>query len=256
MNNTASGTYSSIVGGQNNIASGSRSFIGGGNVNAASGVYSVIVGGLNNTASGNYSITAGGRYNVASGSRSSVGGGMNNTASGDRSFIGGGMNNTASGTYSSIVGGSGGIAARYGMSVISSGYFSSVGDAQAGSMILRNITTNATLTEMFSNGSSQVFFLIDNETIGFDAQVVGRRTDIKTENCYFTVSGMITRGIGNASVSVVGSPVITVITRPNTNWSVSVDANTSNGSLRFRVTGETGKTINWVSSIRFTEIVG
>ena len=135
-------------------------------------------------------------------------------------------------------------------------YLSSVGGAGSGNAPLKNVTTNNAPTELFMDGISEPFYLGDNETIGFDIQIVGRRIDIRTENCYFTVSGLVTRGTGNASISIIGTPTINVISRPNTNWAVSVDANTVNGSLRLKVTGESGKTISWLSVIRFVEISG
>lgn len=241
MGNFSVGSHSSVVGGNNNIASGSNSFVGGGNNNVASFSGSVVVGGKTNIASSDYSF---------------VGGGLGNISSGSFSSISGGSNNIISSSYSTVAGGMGAIANRYGMNARANGYFSSIGDAQMGNMILRNVTTGSALTELYADGNSEIFYLFDNETIGFDAQIVGRRTDTKNEDCYFTTSGLVKRGVGSGSVSLISSSSINIITRPNTNWSASIDANTSNGSLRFQVVGEIGKTINWVSNIRFTEIVG
>ena len=216
----------------------------------------MIDGGSSNVALGSLSAIGGGTTNSANSSFSTICGGSSNTIYGIYSTIGGGQNNVASGSYSTVMGGNGALANRYGMNARANGNFSSVGDAQMGSMILRNITSSSVLTELFADGASEVLYLFDNETIGFDAQIVGRRVDSRIEDCYFTTSGLVKRGIGSGSVSLISSSSINVIARPNTNWSASVDANTANGSLRFQVVGEFGKTIRWVSNIRFTEIVG
>ena len=90
--NTASGIYSTVVGGLSNKA------------NAAGG-YATIVGGYVNTASGTSAVVAGGSENLAAGRLSAVVGGERNLSSGDHSFVGAGLNNSASGTLAATVGG-------------------------------------------------------------------------------------------------------------------------------------------------------
>jgi hypothetical protein len=104
MNNTASGFYATVSGGIDDTASGSFSTIGGGYLNTASGASSTIGGGTNNTASGPSGTLGGGGGNAASGNYSTVGGGISNTASGDQATVPGGSQNIAAGDYSFAAG--------------------------------------------------------------------------------------------------------------------------------------------------------
>jgi hypothetical protein len=114
QSNTASGDLASVSGGFNNIASGFNSTISGGNSNTASGSYAVVSGGNSNTASGAQSSISGGAKNTASGILAVVSGGgrgfdveePGNTASGDLAVVSGGVGNTASGFGASVSGGS------------------------------------------------------------------------------------------------------------------------------------------------------
>ena len=133
--NTASGTYSNVVGGCCNIASGNYSFIGGGSLNTACGTNSNVAGGVCNIVFCGSSNVAGGSRNIACGNTSTVAGGCCNTtvdcftnvagglcnnacsagsnvaggfvnrASGRTSNVAGGCNNTASGYFSNVAGG-------------------------------------------------------------------------------------------------------------------------------------------------------
>ena len=66
----ASGSTSTLSGGQNNTASGENSVVAGGNGNTASGFNASALGGTASTASGSYATVAGGRQNTASGENS------------------------------------------------------------------------------------------------------------------------------------------------------------------------------------------
>jgi hypothetical protein len=103
--NTISGEYASVSGGEGNTSSGSASSVSGGNWNEASGDWSSVSGGHSSTASGDWSSVSGGMYNTASVDHASVSGGSNNTASGLYSTVSGGLYNTASGNDSSVSGG-------------------------------------------------------------------------------------------------------------------------------------------------------
>ncbi|HRI30181.1 MAG TPA: hypothetical protein PLQ21_01525, partial [Candidatus Kapabacteria bacterium] len=105
--NTASGGYSRVGGGYANIASGSNSAVSGGLWNTASSLDAVISGGRSNTASGMASTVAGGESNLASAEYSFVGGGVGNQATGARSSVLGGYNNRSQSSYSVVLGGTG-----------------------------------------------------------------------------------------------------------------------------------------------------
>lgn len=106
-NNTASGEYSVVAGGAANTTSGHDATVSGGTANTASGDYSLIAGGDENAASGYFSVIAGGDANQASGSHSIVAGGESNKSSGGYSSVFGGYANLSYGDYSSILGGQG-----------------------------------------------------------------------------------------------------------------------------------------------------
>ncbi|QIA09266.1 hypothetical protein [Draconibacterium halophilum] len=103
--NTATGEYATVTGGENNSASGQNSTIAGGKSNIASGGRSVVSGGASNRATNPQATVSGGEGNTASGNTSTVSGGAINTASNYYTTVGGGYNNTASGNYSTIPGG-------------------------------------------------------------------------------------------------------------------------------------------------------
>ena len=141
-NNTASGTYSAILGGCCNCASNTYSFIGGGYNNFTQAPHSTIVGGVSScittgssgsvsttigggdchTLSGFYGTIAGGIGHImcspggtiSGGNRnrintvandSVIAGGQNNYACAFKATISGGCSNTVSGCYSTITGG-------------------------------------------------------------------------------------------------------------------------------------------------------
>jgi hypothetical protein len=122
-NNTnvlASGSASTIAGGQNNIiTNGFQGAIGGGFGNSAIGNYATVPGGIDNVASGTAAtasgfknqalaggaVVSGGGNNTASGLNSAVGGGSGNIASQQGATVGGGYNNSNSGTYATVPGG-------------------------------------------------------------------------------------------------------------------------------------------------------
>lgn len=84
---SATGAYSSCIGGKTNLASGRNSFNVGGYENNATGDSGGNIGGFQNDSSGNHAITVGGRYNTASGFESVAVGGFRNVASGNGTVV-------------------------------------------------------------------------------------------------------------------------------------------------------------------------
>jgi hypothetical protein len=103
--NTASGGVASVSGGYQNFAAGAGASVSGGTANQAAGYATSVSGGLGNTASNNAAAVSGGQYNVASGYAASVSGGELSTASSYFSSVSGGAVNTASGQAASVSGG-------------------------------------------------------------------------------------------------------------------------------------------------------
>jgi hypothetical protein len=86
-------------------ATGTASTVGGGDNNDATGNYSTIGGGINNGASGASSTICGGGANAAAGEYSTIAGGVGSTADGYASTVGGGYDNWATANYSTVCGG-------------------------------------------------------------------------------------------------------------------------------------------------------
>ena len=108
----ASGSYSTLSGGQGNMASNPYTTVSGGLWNGAFGDYAFTGGGYTNATIGNYSVVVGGNSNNAYGVGSFVGGGgfdgtrlAGNNVYGNASTICGGIGNFLAGDYSIILGG-------------------------------------------------------------------------------------------------------------------------------------------------------
>jgi hypothetical protein len=219
----------SIAFGYQAKGSGSQSSALGGNTALASGSNSVVVGGFTNTASGTGSVAFGGYYNTASASYS-----------------------YASGYYAS--------AAQYGKQVFASGRFAADGDAQAGKMVLRISTTNATPAVMTSDAgaasTTNQVILPNDSTYAFRILVVARRTDADNESAGYEFSGVVDRNANAASTAIVGTVAKTVLAEDTSAWDVNVTADTTNGGLKVEVTGEAAKTIRWVATVWTSEVTG
>lgn len=159
----------------------------------------------------------------------------------------------ATGT-NAIAHGSGAKAALYGAEAFANGTFASSGDAQKGIYILRNITTNATATTVYLDGSTTELVFPNNSVVTFEMLVAARRTDATGGGAGFIITGVIKKDTTAASNAFVGNPATTILGRTNNPWTVTVTANTTTGALHVTVTGETGKTIRWVATVETTEV--
>lgn len=132
-------------------------------------------------------------------------------------------------------------------------------DNYSGQYILRAQTIAGTITEMFLNGSggTQRMVVPDDTTWLFDIKIVARRTDVNDEGFAVKYEGAIDRNVGVGTIALIGPPLQTTIADDSGGiWTVTVDADTTNGALRIRVTGEVGKTIRWVAFVRTVEVSG
>ena len=136
------------------------------------------------------------------------------------------------------------------------GQFSSKGDAQSTVLVSRNSTTDATVTELFQNGTSARLVLANDSTWAFKILVVARRTDANDESAMYQFLGGIDRNATAATTAIVGNVSKTVIAEDTAQWNCDVDADTTNGSLRIQVTGQAAKTIRWVARVELVEVTG
>ena len=141
--------------------------------------------------------------------------------------------------------------------VISFADFGSVGDAQAAAFAMRVQTTDATPTELEVTPGNFIV-LVDDSSYIFDCQIVARNTGSDTQTAAFSLTGVIRRGAGVGTTTVVGTPVLTVLAQDAgaVTWTCSFTADTTNGRPNIAVTGEAAKTINWVANTRMTKVSG
>jgi len=266
-NTVTSGVYGAVIGGggasgwENRVTDAYGTVGGGGNNQAGDNAgttwdrsFATVGGGYGNTASGNFATVGGGINNRATnppfGASPTVAGGGANTASGTASTVGGGGLNTASGDYSTIPGGNSGKATLYGQMAYASGCFSSYGDAQTSTYVLRRTTSDANPTPLYLDGSSERLTVGNNRTMTFDILVVGR--SLGGDSAGYHVRGVIENSGG--TTSFVGTPTVTTLGEDSASWNVAVEADDTNDALVIRVTGEAGKTIRWVATVRTVEV--
>jgi Head domain of trimeric autotransporter adhesin len=212
----------------------------------ASGTNAVAIG-PNSTASATESVAVG-AASTASGTGSFAA--MGGQATGQTSFA---ITGTASATRSFAFG-SGALADVSGKLALSA--FAGSGQSQSGKQVIHATTTNATQTELGFQGATpsssvDVCTLRNNSTFAFSILVAARRTDADGENDAWQIKGLIYRD-ANAASTTLGPLQLNQIGA--TSWAVDVDADTTKGSLRIRVTGESAKTIRWAATITTTEV--
>lgn len=212
----ASANYSTISGGQSNRASSAHTAIGGGLLNVASQSYAVVAGGWANTASGLYSGVTNGRDNVANGQQSRVGG--------------------SGGTARGIIG-----ADIYGI----------VGGNQRGAYGLQRYTTNATqaVATVDYNATPDVanqIVLADNMAVTFSGYVVAKQSGSLNAK-HWKFEGGIVRGSGAGTTALTAAVTPSVISAAAgaSSWAVDIDADTTLGCLRIKVTGAAATNIAW-----------
>jgi hypothetical protein len=126
---------------------------------------------------------------------------------------------------------------------------------QLGQCLIHQVTTNGTTTEMFLDGpsASKRLELPNNATWKFTIDLIARRLDATGEAAGFRFEGIIDRAANTSSTRLIGIPS-RISEQDSAVWDVDVDADTTNGSLRVRVTGEAGKAIRWIGFVQFMEV--
>jgi hypothetical protein len=215
--------------------------------------YSIALG--RNTRAASASAVAVGENSSATGTES-VALGISNTASGARSTAIGGELNTASATYSRV-GGLRGVSNIKAKDVWSAGRFSSNGDAQLGTFVLRSDTTDATPEAVTSdNGSATTdnqIILPNNSAYAFHGTIVARQQASTGTACAaWKIEGLIRRE-GSAGTTVLVNSATTVLDNTPA-WDMALSADTTNGGLKIEVTGAAATNIRWVATINTSEV--
>jgi len=143
------------------------------------------------------------------------------------------------------------MARGYGQLAYASGQFTDRGDAQTSVYVCRNITTNATPTELLLDGAIERMSIPENATWSFDILVTGRTATGKSAG--YQIRGAIARVEGTAAF--IGTPSINVLGEDIADWDASVNTNQQKDALVVQVTGAGDTTIRWVASVRTVEVI-
>ena len=182
--NTASNTFSEVLGGQCNIASGVYSTLVNGFSSCATGYATFVGAGSGIKATGNYAVAVGGRCNTVSGAYSSIINGICNTASASNSLIGQGRFNFTN-QYNSNIGG---------------GLYNNIGGCAPLYTNISNVSGNGTCS-LISNTLNTCYGLTTNgDTIG----IVWTTASNPLSSACFTTGTIVCAGAS-------GSPYNTII---------------------------------------------
>ena len=224
----------------------------------ASGNQSAILGGSNNEASGSLSVVINGQNNTSS-SFAGICGGSDSSATGDYYAIALGYVHTANSSYSCVLGGSFGTARGIEGNFVTASHAGS-GYGQKAHLIVSAQTTNATQTNLTVNGAVGVsttnqVTLANNAAYAFKGTCVAGVTGAGNTKAW-EFRGAIKRGANAASTTLVGSVIKDVLAYDAgaAAWDVDFTADTTNGALQVKVTGQASTTIRWVCKIETTEM--
>ena len=209
----------------------------------ASGDSAIIAGGYNNMATASFATVSGGSNNAVRNSEATIGGGENNQANGAQSVVGGGIENQANAECSSVIGGKQAITSQYGEVAHAAGCFATPGDAQHSVYLLRGVTTDATPTELFLDGSSLRLTIPTDTTMGMTIDVVACS---QYNNSSFSWSSkLLCRNISGDTI--LDDYTAPAILNSGDVWAGSISV--ANNELQIIVTGAADTTIHWVAKV-------
>jgi hypothetical protein len=144
----------------------------------------------------------------------------------------------------------------WGGKAYANGKFATAGDAQSGLYVLRNTTSDNTPLELFLDGVAglQRIVLPNNSVWTFSILIAARRTDVVGGGASYKFEGAFRKDTTAASTTTIGTPSKVTYGETNALWDVALTADTTNGSVKIMVTGETGKTIRWVATVITSEV--
>jgi len=205
----------------------------------ASGAESVAIGSSGTLAADTNSISIG-RDSLSDASRAVAIGGGNALSSYSHSFGYQSATPTVQGHYA-----------------YASGRFSSVGDAQGGSFVLRSDTTDdtpeAVTTRNQTPSATNQVILPNNSAFAFHGTIVARQQASGGTACAaWKVEGLIRRE-ANAGTTVLVNSATTILDNTPA-WGMTLSADMTNGGLKIEVTGAAATNIRWVSTINTSEV--
>jgi hypothetical protein len=287
-NNVASGSYSSLLGGQANTSSGLNSTVIGGYANSATNDYSVACGG-GNQARGVASFAGGssstcynpndfvfgntciisnfGYYsNVNMGKSNTINSGLASTVFGESNIISN-FYQFAAGNNHRLTSGSG--SASLGISTMDDGYGRSMygrlgwvrGDTQSSKIILNRRTTDATASVLVIDspaGNTPVvgnqMTLQNNNVFRVKGSITGKQS-ASTNVGVWDIDCIIIRGANAASTVIGGTPSVSLILNTGSFGTPTLTANTTLGCLTVTVIGALATNVQWTCVIDTCEVI-
>lgn len=239
----AQGDQSVLLGAYSRAGAMAAVAIGYGNV--VNDQYGASVGGTGNISG--YCAFSTGFSNVSQG-QYSFSAGQGNAADAENGWIPGGLGATTRGTF--------GAGAR------ASGFFVSQGDCQDRVFKFRVATSNATQATSTTNGaaaSTTNQIILPDGSAFVVKGTINVREAATGDSSAWDFTAYIKRGAGAGTTAMVAACTPTLIAQDAgaATWAVAVDADTTNGGLRCRVTGQASHDLKWSWSIySCNEVVG
>jgi hypothetical protein len=125
------------------------------------------------------------------------------------------------------------------------GYFAAPGDAQASKLVAKATTNSNSLTEVAS------ITMDTNSTVLFSAYVLGKAG---SKYASFKVEGAALKASTNASTALLENPSKAIFVNTNSGYFVDAVADTTNGKVSFKVSGDSVDEMKWVSDITFVKV--
>lgn len=135
-----------------------------------------------------------------------------------------------------------------------SGEFAAQSDAHTSVFVLRNSTTDATQTEIFSDGSAGDISVPSDCTVSFRINIVARQTDADGVSAGYLITGVIDNNAG--TTALVGSVTTTTVGEDVAGWDVTATADDTNDGINILVTGAVGDAVQWVARVEVVETCG
>lgn len=217
-------------------------------------------------ASGDSAVITGGKNNIAAGTSNAVVAGNDNATTGTSSVIVGGMFNSIDTSVSGagILAGKDALARNTG-TYQAGGRLTAQGDAQIGQFVLKARTTDNTATELLTWGDGDTNLaatsgtkrikLINKQTMKVKADIIAINEADATQTASYEINAIVSRTSSAANTTVPYVSVSTLYEGSGADWSVTLEADTTNGAIAIKATGETSKNIRWVASVRTVEVV-
>ncbi len=250
-----------LLGNASSSTEANDSVILGGTANSLDGgVSDAVIGGTLNVGNGNFSdgIIMGSGNNFGCQNSNCFGDGNTLTSTNYRVFIGGGhfANGSTTGDYVVLSGYYPYANIALGRTHAGGKFGSVTGSAQFTDTIVGCQTTNATETKMVNQipGSGTSIPVRQDSSMMFKAEIIGRRTGTQTESAAYEIAGCIKND--NGTTALEGTITKTVIAEADASWDVTAVANNTDDTLDIKVTGASGKNINWVAKVKLVETNG